>query len=98
MYVLGGCNNTLALCATTQADDIATVYSSPIAAAGTLGAWTSTTSFGTGRYGLGAFVAPATTYTTSITGYMYIVGGVYYNGTTLTYKMTFNTGRLPVPG
>jgi hypothetical protein len=98
MYVLGGCNNTLALCATTQADDIATVYSSPIAAAGTLGAWTSTTSFGTGRYGLGAFVAPATTYTTSITGYMYIVGGVYYNGTTLTYKNDVQYGPITSAG
>ena len=98
MYVLGGCNNTLANCATTAADDIATVYSSPIAAAGTLGAWTVTTSFTTGRYGLGAFVAPAATYTTSITGYMYIVGGVYYNGTTLTYLKDVQYGPITSVG
>ena len=71
MYVLGGCTSAYASC-TTGTNDIATVYSSPIAAAGTLSAtWTASTSFTTGRYGLGAF---------AYNGYMYIVGGV--NATT----------------
>ena len=70
MYLIGGCSSTYASC-TTASNNVATVYQSAIAAAGTLGAWNAQTSFTTARYGLNAAI---------YNDEMYILGGL--NGST----------------
>ncbi len=69
LYLLGGVNNG----STTYYN---VVQYAKINANGSLGSWASTTSFANGRSGLASVVN---------NGYLYILGGSYYNGGTMTY-------------
>jgi hypothetical protein len=71
LYLSGGCVSAYASC-TTAGNNVTTVlYNSVANIVGSSSAWSSGTSFTTGRYGLGSF---------TYNGYLYIAGGL--NGST----------------
>ena len=68
LYIAGGQNGTGA------ANTFTTVYKAPINSNGSMGTWSTITSFATGRYMLGTLVS---------NGYLYIIGGCGNKGITI---------------
>jgi hypothetical protein len=82
LYVIGGCSATTAgnatHCQTYQSD----VQKATINANGTLGSFSSTSSFTTARYGLGA---------SAYNGYLYVLGGCSGTANSATYCNAFQS-------
>ena len=81
MYAIGGCSSAYSSC-TTAANNVATIYRSPINNTnGTLGTWinTNNTNLPTARYGISAVV---------YNNYLYVMGGL--NGSTFSNTVYYH--------